>query len=178
MLVALAPIYYLLPHDLPVVGLRRWVLLIVFFAGIALFEAWRQSKGFTFLGLRPHERHQIASFVWAAAGITIALWLFPYDIASAVLVGMGLIDPLAGEFRRVRGRCAPSITVPMVFYFFLSMSVLGLFGWRDAGTVAALSAVGAVSAVLSECLHVRHVDDDFLMIVVPGALMIALALLL
>ena len=92
-LIALAPLYFLLPEDLPLIGLRRWVLLIAFFVGIAAFEVYRLRKGIVVMGLRPHEKNSIASFVWAAAGITTALWLLPRDIASAALVGMAFADP-------------------------------------------------------------------------------------
>jgi hypothetical protein len=166
-LIALAPMYYLLPDDLPLIGLRRWVLLIAFFFGIAAFEAFRLRKGIVVMGLRPHEKTSIASFVWAAAGITAALWLLPRDIASAALVGMAFADPLAGELRGARRQTV----LPGLVYIGLAVAALLVFEHRTSGMVVALSVLGAVSAVLSERVRIPHVDDDFVMIVVPGALM-------
>jgi len=173
-LIALAPLYFLLPDNLPLIGLRRWVLLIAFFVGIVSFEAYRLRKGIVILGLRPHEKTSIASFVWAAAGITAALWLLPRDIASAVLVGMALVDPLSGELRGDRRPVASQIGLPMLAYLGLALAVLLVFEYRTLGMVVALSVLGAVSAVLSERARIPHVDDDFVMIVLPGALMTVL----
>jgi len=170
-LIALAPMYYLLPDDLPIIGLRRWVLLIAFFSGIAAFEAFRLRKGIVVMGLRPHEKTSIASFVWAAAGITAALWLLPRDIASASLVGMAFADPLAGELRGARRPFSLQILLPTLAYMGIAAAALLVFEHRTSGMVVALSALGAVSAVLSERARIPHVDDDFVMIVVPGALM-------
>jgi len=176
-LIALAPLYFLLPDDLPLVGLRRWVLLIAFFVGIALFEAYRLRTGMVILGLRPHEKTSIASFMWAAAGITAALWLLPRDIASAVLVGMALVDPLSGELRMGRRPVITQIGLPLLAYMGLAVAVLLVFDHRTPEMVVALSVLGAVSAVLSERARIPHVDDDFVMIVLPGALMAALVAL-
>lgn len=170
-LIALAPLYYWVPVDVPVLGVRRWVLLMAFFAFIVCFEAVRLWKGFSVMGLRPHEAKHIASFVWAAAGITIALWLFPRDIASAALVGMALVDPLAGELRAAKVAKPVELGAPILAYFIIAAVALALFG--DLGTylIIALSVVGAVSAVFAEASDVPVVDDDFLMIVVPCLVM-------
>ena len=131
MLIALAPLYYLLPVEFEEVPLRRWQLLIAVFVAVAAFEAVRLRRGVTFTGLRPHEMHSIASFAWAAAGITAALWLMPMEIATPVLVGMGLCDPLAGELRRANasriGRIAPPVIVYFVICFVLLSLMTGLW---------------------------------------------------
>lgn len=169
--IALAPLYYLLPDDLPVCGLRRWVLLIAFFAGIAAFETIRLRKGFTFMGLRPHERRHIASFVWAAAGITTVLWVFPYDIAAAALVGMAFADPLAGEMRS-RGRSERStVAASFVVYLALCSAVLVLWNDRSVALNLAIALFGAATAVSAELIKTRYVDDDFLMLVLPALVM-------
>lgn len=167
MLIALAPLYYLIPVDVPIIGVRRWVLLICFFLAVALFESVRHLKGFSLFGLRPHEARGIASFVWAAAGITIALWFFPHEVAAVSLVGMALCDPLAGELRGRRKRNAVTIGVPVAVYFVIAASILWSFGEESASLVVIMSAVGAISAVCAERFKLPHIDDDFLMIVVP-----------
>lgn len=177
-LIGLAPLYYLLPDDLPIIGLRRWVLLIAFFAGIALFEGYRLRKGFTFLGLRPHEAHHIASFVWAAAGITAVLWLFPYDIATAALISMALVDPLAGELRAAKKGDSITIPVSLVAYFGLCSAGLVLWEWRGVQASIIMALSGSFVAVLSERFKVPYVDDDFVMVVLPPTVMSWLTLLL
>ncbi|MGQ9586916.1 MAG: hypothetical protein ACUVT7_00835 [Thermoplasmata archaeon] len=177
-LIALAPLYYLLPDDLPIIGLRRWVLLIAFFAGIAAVEAYRLKKGLTFLGLRPHEAHNIASFVWAAAGITAVLWLFPYDVATATLVGLAFVDPIAGELRAAGKREMIALQLSAGAYFVLCSAILLLWGWRGIALSLIMGVAGAVVAVLSERYKNPYVDDDFVMAVFPAAVMSWLARLL
>jgi dolichol kinase len=171
MMIALAPIYYLIPEELPYVRIPRWSGLIIFLGAAVLIEVVRLVGGITFMGLRPHEARGIASFVWAAAGITIALWVFPPDIATAALVGMAFVDPLAGELRRTRGQGTLSVAIPVLVYFVISAAILSAYGYHSWTFVAILGVIGATSAVGAERWKAPKVDDDFLMIVLPGLLM-------
>ena len=175
-LVALAPLYYLFPVELPFLGIRRWVLLIAFFALVIGFEGIRLWKGLTVLGLRPHEKDQIASFVWAAAGITLVLWVFEPDIASAAIVGMAIVDPLAGELRAANKSDRISIGVPILAYFMICVAVLLVAGSRELFPVISLSVLGSIAAVAAERPKIDYVDDDFLMLVVPALAMALLSL--
>ena len=177
-LIALAPIYYLLPEDLPVIGLDRWVVLIAFFAIAMVIEAVRLPKGILVFGMRPHEKNQIASFAWAAAGITAALWLFPHDIAAGTLIGMAFVDPLAGELRARRVDIPRELAASLITYFGICAAALALANDRVLPTILLLSVVGAVVAVASEHFKNKYLDDDFLMLVAPGIVMTALALVL
>ena len=173
MLIALAPLYYLLPVEFDEVPLRRWQLLITIFIAVAVFEVVRLRRGITFMGLRPHERDSIASFVWAAAGITVALWLMPMEIATPVLIGMGLCDPLAGELRRASASRWVQITPPVAAFFAICVTSLSLMTDTHFALVVLISLIGSWLAVAAERYRIRHVDDDFLMIVVPGTVMSA-----
>lgn len=170
-LLALAPLYFLIPEDLPWLGLRRWVLLIGFIALVTAVESIRLLNGWTFFGLRPHERGQIASFVWASAGAVLALWFFREDVASAAIIGMALVDPLAGELRRLRPSSSWNYLLPLVVYCVIAATTFAMFGEMSALSVVTVSTIGAVSAVGAERWKVRYLDDDFLMIVVPCLLM-------
>jgi hypothetical protein len=170
-MLALAPAYFLLPTELPVLGVGRWVLLILFFLAVSLVESVRLLMGWTFFGLRPHEKNQIASFVWAAAGVTAALWFFREDVATAAIVGMALVDPLAGELRRVRPGSPVTITAPIVVYAAISVAALYMYGLMSDLSVIVVSVIGATTAVGVERQKIRYLDDDFLMIVLPCLLM-------
>jgi dolichol kinase len=177
-LIALAPLYFLLPDDLPLIGLRRWVLLIAFIVGIGVFDAWRRYKGITFLGLRPHERKGIASYAWAAAGVTFVLWLITQDIATAALVSMAFVDPLAGELRAKFGRQSWLIWTCGLAYFVLALTVMAFWGDHTMEQSLILATVGAVVAIPSELAKVRYFDDDFSMLVFPAIAMSLTAWLL
>lgn len=173
---AFAPAYFLLPVDIPVLGVRRWVLLVAFILAVLLVEVVRLLKGWTFFGLRPHERNQIASFVWAAAGVTAALWLFREDVATAAIIGWALVDPLAGELRRKSPRMAVTVAVPIVAYFSIAVTGFLLWGMMPMLTVIVASVAGAATAVAAERQKIRYVDDDFLMVLLACLVMQLFAL--
>jgi len=177
-LIALAPVYYLLPVEIGSTGVRRWMLLVLFLGAMIAFESFRLAKGWKFFGLRPHETKQIASFAWAAAGITATLWLFPMEIASAALVGMAMVDPLAGSLRGARFRDAITLSASCLAYLALALAVLLAAGEHDLLGCFGLALVGTALAIPSEWVDVRHIDDDFLMLVIPAAGMTALSLMM
>ena len=177
-LIALTPLYFALPVELPVEPLRRWMLLVGFFAIVSVFEVIRLWKGITFFGLRPHEKYQIASFAWAAAGVTLLLWLFPEDIASGALVAMALVDPLAGELRASKIKDSVTISASLIAYFALFFVICALVGDRGLVVCISLAVVGSAVAIPSEWVEVRYVDDDFLMLVLPALAMTVLSYLL
>jgi hypothetical protein len=170
-LIAITPTYYLIPEDLPMSPLKRWHLLVAFFVLVSLFESVRLWKRITFFGLRPHEKDSIASFAWAAAGITLALWLMPWEIATPVLVGMGLVDPLAGELRRTGRPGWLRISLPLVVYAAICIVALDTLTETALPMMLAISCLGAFLAVAAERWRSPYVDDDFLMIIVPGVFM-------
>jgi hypothetical protein len=170
-LIAVTPVYYLIPIDLPVPYLKRWHLLIAFFVAVALFESVRLWRGATFFGLRPHERNSIASFAWAAAGVTLALWLMPWEIATPVLIGMGFVDPLAGELRRAKRPRWLQVAFPFVAYVAICLISLESLTTAPFPELAIISVMGAALAIGAERQRIPYLDDDFLMIVVPGAAM-------
>ncbi len=177
-LIGLAPLYYLLPVEIESLGVRRWVLLVGFLCAVIAFESVRLAKGWKLFGLRPHETKQIASFVWAAAGITATLWLFPVEVATAALVGMALVDPLAGTLRAAGARDRITLSSCTLAYFVIALPALGLLGDLAFLGCVAVAAVGAALAIPSEWFDVPYVDDDFLMLVVPAIGMAALTLVL
>ena len=173
--VALAPIYYLLPVDLPVVGFRRWILLIVFISAMFAFESVRVWKKFTFLGLRPHEKDRLASHAWAAVGLVLVLWLFPRDIASGAIVGWALVDPLMGEMRSRKMRPRTVVIVSAAFYLVLALIMFFLWSERSSADFAVLALVGTAVAIPAEYVKIRHIDDDFMMSVLPALGMLGVA---
>jgi hypothetical protein len=176
LLIALAPAYFLLPEDLPYVGIDRWVVLAAFLAILTVFDLWRKLTGRMFMGLRPHEKASMASFAWAALGIVVVLWLVPKGPATAALFGMAFVDPIAGELRSRYGQKPLTATTAAVAYFVLAF--MGLTAWNEHDVLvrSLIAAVGACVAIPSEALKTRFVDDDLTMLVFPAAAMALLAL--
>ncbi len=177
-IVACAPIYYLLPVDLPYIGIPRWVLLVIFISAMFVFESVRIWKKITFLGLRPHEKGQLASHGWAAAALFIVLWLFPHDIATAAIVGWAIVDPILGILRSTKIDKTRVVTVGSAVYFVLAVVMYLLWNERPPLEYAFLSLIGMVVAIPAEHVKVRYIDDDFLMSVLPALAMLAVAVIL
>ena len=175
-LIALTPLYYLIPEEIEPVGIHRWHILVLFFLSIAGFELVRLRRGLRVPGLRQHESNAIASFAWAAAGITIGLWLLPMELATPVLVGLALVDPMAGELRRITPARVPQVGLPALAYFVICLSALIVMSETGFTLSLLVSLSGALSAVGIERLHIRYIDDDLLMVIVPGAVMSTLLL--
>jgi dolichol kinase len=174
-LIAVTPLYYLLPDTLPYVDLHRSVVLLAGAAIVGTLETARLTFEFRLPGLRPYEERRVASYAWAAAGVLAALWLLPEDIASASIVGMAFTDPLIGELRSRGFGDWHSVSLPFAVCVLSCASMYLLFAYRGLSELVVLSAVGALAAVGVERWKNHVLDDDFLMIVVPGAIASALA---
>lgn len=166
----LAPVwlvYYLLPDEILTFD-REHVLLAAF--GLAMMlEAARLWTRTIFPGFREYEKHQISAFGWAAIGITAAFIFFPMAFVIPAVTGIGWIDPLIGEMRRRGTRGYPWL--PFAAYFLIVVGSLQI--WSDIEPVVqpilALSAASA--AIIAEKPSLKHLDDDFLMLVIPLAVM-------
>ncbi|UCE45697.1 MAG: hypothetical protein JSU93_02125 [Methanobacteriota archaeon] len=93
------------------------------------------------------------------------------EIATPVLIGMGLVDPLVGELRRKRSSSAVQISLPLAAYAIICFTMLSLMVDKEAASIITISTIGSLLAVGAERLDLPRVDDDFLMIIVPGSLM-------
>jgi len=174
-LIAVTPVYYLLPEELPAMDSPRTIVLLVGALLVVALEIARLTLGFRLPGLRPYEDRWIASYAWAAAGVLLALWLLPKDIASASIVSMAVADPLIGELRGRGFGAWHTLALPIAVCLLLCATVYSLFDSRGSLEILVLSAVGALAAVAVERKKSRLLDDDFLMIVVPGTIVAALA---
>jgi hypothetical protein len=92
------------------------------------------------------------------------LLLFPIELALPVRMGMGWVDPLAGELRRNKSDMAPML--PLAAYFLIML--LGLW-WFYGFTFPVLVSATLVApiAVFLESLRFRYLDDDIVLIIVP-----------
>ncbi|MCJ7562214.1 MAG: hypothetical protein MUO84_04310 [Thermoplasmata archaeon] len=178
LMIGFTPLYYALPDELPIIGTDHWVILFIGLLMVAVIEGVRLSFGLMFPGLRPYERHQVASYVWASVGVLVALWLMPSEVGTVCIVGMAVTDPIAGELRKRYRTPMASILPPIAIYGAICLTIMVQMTSWTWELILIMCAVGSVSAILSERWKTKYLDDDFLMIVVPGILMTALALTL
>jgi dolichol kinase len=162
-------LYYAVPSDMWGLGPTREIVLLAVLTMVLVFDAMRYGMGVTLPFLRSYEERRISAYSWAAIGFTMAIIFFPTHLVVPVIFGLGWTDPLIGLLRRRRSRLYPAL--PVIAYFAICAVAFALMGFMGIFHLLVLSAVGAVTAVAVEFPRLRHVDDDFLMQVVPLAAM-------
>ena len=167
--------YYWLPSPLWPDGPEKMQGLFVVLGIVYVFEAFRLSTQRTMPGMRHYEETRLASYAWASTGLAVLFLTVPVEIATPVVLGMAWVDPLIGE---LRGKDSPNYpSVPIAVYFILALVPLTYFYGPDLRVVA-ISLVIAPLAVWVEAKRWWKLDDDFTMLVVPGAVAAVMAWLM
>jgi hypothetical protein len=170
-------LYFVLPSGFFVVLPVRTVLLLALFAVLVL-EMVRLGTGLELPAIRPYERHRVASYAWYAVALVVAVLLFPESVATAVVLGTALVDPLIGELRRGSGTWRRSYPwLPLALYALLAGTALTVVGGWSAARAGAGAAVAALVAIGSERPKLLSLDDDLAMTLVPAAALYAIGLL-
>jgi hypothetical protein len=156
-------IYYLLPEQIFTwLSKEEGVLLVMLFA--LGFEALRLIFMIRVPGMRSYEFDRPSAAAYTAVGMTVAFLFFPVELTLPVLMGMGWVDPLAGELRYKDSKMNP--TLPLVAYFLIMM--LGLWYFYGLTFPVVISAtLMAPIAVFLESRRFRYLDDDIVLIMVP-----------
>ncbi len=165
--------YYFLPTK--IYGYERSILFLIIVLIILFFEVIRVWQGWQVFGLRKYERTKVAAYAWATMGAAIVILLFPMHLAVIGLIGMGIVDPLCGEVRFHTPSFYPYL--PLVAYWVVAAFLFSVLTDYSFLIIVFLSILGAISAILAEYPKMVF-DDDFLMVVVPVAVLRAAELIL
>lgn len=157
--------YYLLPPDMYGAGFPRELVVLAFLVPVLAVEAYRWAGRRKLPGLRENEDNRISAVAWGAAGLAVAIVLFPQKLVVPCALGMAFVDPLIGELRLGWPKGYPYL--PLAAYYLICFSA-GL-GWLP-------SLLATVVALAAEAPKVPQVDDDFRMLVAPLAALWLLAL--
>ncbi|HKZ64099.1 MAG TPA: hypothetical protein VJ400_06625 [Thermoplasmata archaeon] len=174
-------VWYWMPPD-AWIGVRKELVLLFFLCGALLIEAGRLITGRQFLGLRGYESGRLSAYAWGSLGLAVGLLFFPGEIVIVTFWGMAWIDPLCAHMRKKRG----DPWVPFVAYValaaFLSLLVVptALYStspWSPE-VIAVFAPLAAIVALAAERPNLKHVDDDFLMHVLPMVVLAVLSMAL
>jgi hypothetical protein len=164
--------YFLLPDDVGG-GITR-VSLAILFVGTALcIEIARISLGINLFGMRPYEGGRASAYAQGTLGLAIGIFLIRQPaIVVPVFLGMAWIDPLAATARR---RGWPRAVVGLAYFgLFLSAELLLPAPWPPSWSFLIALVAMALALVVEGPKH-RLLDDDFLMQVVPYAVLYVIA---
>jgi hypothetical protein len=166
-ILALATIYYLLPEPLFIEGVHRWHVLLGAVLIACTVEFVRLKRKKTFPGMRSYEESRIASYVYAVIGAAVVLSISPDIVGVPCILGMAWCDPIAGELRRAKIDKMRVATFTAITYALIALFSLTILR-AEPTTMILLIAVMTPLAVLSEQIEIRHLDDDFTMLVIPA----------
>lgn len=163
-------IWYWMPPD-AWVGVRKEAVLVSFLCLALLIEAARLISGRQLLGMREYESGRISAFAWGSLGLALGLFFFPGEIVIVTFWGMAWIDPLCLYARRKGGYPYVPLVAYLTLAVVLSLAVVPTAAYQTtalpAWRVFLYAPLAAILAVAVEKPNLRHVDDDFLMNVVP-----------
>lgn len=170
-------IWFWMPPD-AWVGVRKEAVLVSLLSLALLVEAGRLLTGIRFPGLRADESDRLSAYAWGSLGLALGLLFFPGEVVIVTFWGMAWIDPLCASLRK--SRAYPS--VPFAAYLVLSLTLWALVVPAapyqttplDPVRFVPLAVLAAFLALAAERPNLKHVDDDFLMNVVPMVVLTAI----
>jgi len=169
-------IYYPLPENFFLVA-PKWVVLLAALAAVVVLEVLRHTSGLEIPTIRAYESRRVASFVFYALALVLAVLFFPLAIGAAVVLGTAVVDPLAGELRRAFHALPTTVGLPLAAYEGLAVTGLaGIGGWPLVPSVG-LAAGAAVIAVAAERPKWPWVDDDLAMTLAPAVFLYVVGVL-
>lgn len=160
-------LYYVLP-DRAFIVLPKLDVLLLALAAVLVLETLRHLTGAELPTIRPYEQRRVASFVFYAVALVVAVLLFPEPIAVVVVLGTSLVDPLIGELRIRRARAPAYPLVPWVVYVVLGTTGLWIVTRVALAPILATVAAAGAIGVAVEAPRTRWVDDDLAMTLIPA----------
>lgn len=164
--------YYLLPDEVGG-GITRVSLAILFVGTAWCIEIARISVGINLFGMRPYEGARVSAYAQGTLGLAIGIFLIRQPaIVVPVFLGMAWIDPLAATARR---QGWPRAIIGLAYFgLFLGAELLLPVQWPASWSFVMAIVAMALALVVEGPKH-RLLDDDFLMQVVPYAVLYILA---
>ncbi len=164
--------YYLLPDEVGG-GITRVSLAILFVGTAWCIEIARISLGINLFGMRPYEGARVSAYAQGTLGLAIGIFLIRQPaIVVPVFLGMAWIDPLAATARR---RGWPRAIIGLAYFgLFFGAELLLPAPWPASWSFVMAIVAMALALVVEGPKH-RLLDDDFLMQVVPYAVLYFLA---
>ena len=157
-------LYYAVPDD-TWIGIDKKLVLLGALLLFLVFELLRLGYQIRVFGTREYEMDNMAAYLWAGIGFTVAFLLFDFALVVPAVLGMAWIDPLNGFLRSRKSRLYPWLS--FASYLVLAAIALCVVSSFAPPSIVLIAAAGAASGIAAEQKRIRFVDDDFLMLVVP-----------
>lgn len=157
-------LYYWFPERVVEIGLAKQEIALAGVGVMAGLEAVRLRRKAIVFPMREYERGQIAGHFWLVLGCLVALLFFPQRFAMIAILGTTLADPLIGEIRAKESVRKYAEAAGFSAWCVIALSCIFLV---PLPTPLLLVPLGAALAVLAESKKVKHIDDNFLMTIVP-----------
>ncbi len=151
-----------------------FVILVLF--AIIIFELIRLKIGFTIVGQREYEAHQLSALFWGVISVGVALILSPLvgvkgaALGYPLILGLAIGDPVMGEARRA-DKDSKIVFISGLIVVYLAW----LFSWNIIGTPLLFALIIPPIQVASEWPRLRWIDDNGTMVLFPLLVVILLS---
>jgi hypothetical protein len=160
-------------------GVTPSMFVFVVVSLITVAEVIRLKIGFTIIGQRAYEAHQLSALFWGAIGVGLALALSPLAgvmgaaLGAPLVFGLSFGDPVMGEARRA-GKEPKIVFIAglMVVY------ICWLLSWNFLETPLIFALIIPPIQVAAEWPRLRWIDDNGTMILIPLFVVIILSFIL
>jgi len=166
-------VYYLFPPQLSV-DVTRYAITFLAVGTVMCAELARIGLGLQLFGMRAYEGDRMSAYAQGTLGLFLGLMFVDPRIVIPSMVGMAWIDPLCATARQHGWPRA----IPAVAYFALYLSIVTIFGAHDWPIRILFAGLASLTAIAVEGPILRYVDDDFLMLVAPMAVLTVASLVL
>ena len=156
-------------------ALTPWIFLpfknipsinLILFDGMMIawiLEVIRLKQGKLWFGQRPHEQNQFSSWVWTITALSILFIMLPeLKDHAPIIIGCALADPLIGSCRLHQVPRHISWTITLILLFIIWY--LAYYLWQINPL---WSVIMPPIILLAEGVHMRYLDDNALMILIP-----------
>ena len=127
-------------------------------------EYWRLRSGVVFFGQRSYESTQISALCWGAIAMATIFLIFEDGAYGYPLIwSLTFVDPLLGELRRSQIGETKVLTIGIIAAF-----LIWLLCYHWYATPLLMVMILPVIVVLSEKPRLDWIDDNAMMLLIPG----------
>ncbi len=156
--------YYWLPEEL--LGFHNLYALLSLTILVVAADLIRIVFNIDVPGQRWYEKKRISALAWVFIGASMIIALFPAYLVIPSILSMAFVDPML-SLRWKEGRALSLMSISFLMAFFIFFVSLFQFSSWGIHLAFFFSLIAGFTVLVSEKPRAYHIDDDFLLLVVP-----------
>ncbi|MFO7991940.1 MAG: hypothetical protein R6U61_06575 [Thermoplasmata archaeon] len=156
--------YYWLPEEM--LGFSNLYALLSLTVLVVVADLIRIAFNVDVPGQRWYEKGRLSALAWVFIGASMVITLFPAYLVIPSILCMAFVDPIL-SIRREKERDFTFLSISFTTAFFIFIISLLMFSPWNLFFAFIFSLMAGLMVLVSERQRSYHVDDDFLLVVVP-----------